>query len=102
MGMLGKMIQKRLQKKGPKSQILVLFDVSKHRKRNAKLENHRGGFRRKSVRGVANFGWLTPIDGDANKAKGRRREALSPGMALWGAPKYQRLKQLKQHNQERI
>ena len=42
MGMLGNLIQKRLQKKGPKSQILVLFDVSKHRKHNAKLEIHWG------------------------------------------------------------
>ena len=69
-GMLGKMLQKRLQKEGPKSQILVLFDVSKHRKHNAKLENPRGGFRSKSVRGVANFGWLTEIEPAVGQAKG--------------------------------
>ena len=36
---LGKMSPKRLQKEGPKSQILVLFEVSKHRQHNAKLEH---------------------------------------------------------------
>ena len=67
------MIKKRLQKEGPKSQILVLFDVSKHRKHNAKLENHRGASAPKCVRVVANFGWLTEIEPAPSKAKGRRK-----------------------------
>ena len=78
------MVPQRFQNKGPKSQILLLFEFSKHRARNATLENQGGASEAICVRGVAYFAIANHFDNGSGKDRRRIGEAFSPGRGLWG------------------